>query len=96
LPVSKTAEKEMRVAERRSVQNKAIKTGVKSKVNKAEKLIEAGDLDAARTQLVSAASALDKAADKGIIHRNNAARHKSRLAKKLNKATAGTAKAAKK
>ncbi len=55
-------------------------------MKKAVQLIEAGDLDEARAQIVTAVKALDKAAHKGMIHKNNAARHKSRLMKRLNKA----------
>jgi small subunit ribosomal protein S20 len=47
-----------------------------------------GDLNAARAATELAISTLDKAAEKGIIHRNNAARRKSRLLKRLNKIAA--------
>jgi small subunit ribosomal protein S20 len=92
LPVTKTAEKEMRTADRKQTQNKSVKTAVKSKVNKAEKLIAAGQIDEAKAEVMAAGSALDKAAAKGTMHRNKAARSKSRLAKKLNKAAAAPAK----
>ena len=57
-------------------------------MKKARTLIEAGNLDEARGAVRVAISALDKAAEKGIIHRNNAARRKSRLAQALNQADA--------
>jgi small subunit ribosomal protein S20 len=60
-------------------------------VTKAEELIFSGQLDQAETEAVAAASSLDKAAVRGIIHPNNAARRKSRLFKKLNKAKAESA-----
>ena len=64
----------------------------KTRVTKAEKLINAGELDPAKAAVVAAVSSLDKAAEKGIIHPNNAARRKSRLMKKLNQAqSAGAA-----
>ncbi len=60
----------------------------KTNITKAEKLIFSGELESAREAVLVAISALDKAAEKGVIHPNNAARHKSRLMKKLNEALA--------
>ena len=53
-------------------------------INKAEELIISGQLEEAQKAAVVAISTLDKAAEKGVIHANNAARRKSRLMKKLN------------
>jgi small subunit ribosomal protein S20 len=86
LPVTRTAKKELRVAERRSVRNKSTRTLGKSNINKAEKLIFSGDVASASNAAVAAISTLDKTANKGVIHANKAARSKSRLMKKLNKA----------
>jgi small subunit ribosomal protein S20 len=86
LPVTRTAEKELRVAESRRERNKGTRTLSKSTVRKAEKLIFAGDMASAREAVVTAISTLDKAANKGVMHANKAARSKSRLMKKLNKA----------
>ena len=85
---SKSAQKQVRVAERRQQRNKSIRSQVKTNITKAEKLIFTGELEAAQEAVVMAVAALDKAAEKGIIHGNNAARRKSRLLKKLNAATA--------
>ena len=85
MPVTKTAEKELRVAGRRSVRNRSIRTLDKSAVKKAEKLISAGDA-AVKEAVATAASTLDKSAKRGVIHANKAARTKSRLMKKMNKA----------
>jgi len=52
-----------------------------------ERLITEGKIDEAREMARLAISALDKAASKGILHKNNAARCKSRLMKKLHQAT---------
>jgi|TARA_B100001971_G_C18249148_1_gene576754 small subunit ribosomal protein S20 len=57
-------------------------------VSKAEELVFSGKLDEAHSAVTTAVSSLDKAAQKGVIHPNNAARRKSRLLKKLNKALA--------
>jgi small subunit ribosomal protein S20 len=59
---------------------------VKTSVTKAERLIFSGELESARGAVIAAISSLDKAAEKGVIHPNNAARRKSRLMKKLNEA----------
>ena len=88
LPVTKTAKKQMRVNERKELRNKPILSQCKTYVTKAEKLIFSGDLEAAQKAVVAAISSLDKAAEKGIIHPNNAARRKSRLMQKLNGAQA--------
>jgi small subunit ribosomal protein S20 len=87
LPTTKTAEKEMRAAGRKTKRNKSVRSGTKTSVSKAGELIAAGNLDAAQAEVKAAISALDKEADAGVVHRNNAARRKSRLMKKLNKAT---------
>jgi small subunit ribosomal protein S20 len=90
LPTTKTAEKEMRVAERRKARNKSIHSQTKTYVSQAEAVIASGDLEAAKKEVKHAVSALDKEAEKSKVHSNNAARHKSRLMKKLNKAAAGS------
>jgi len=88
LPQTKSAEKQVRVAGRRQIRNKAVRSQVKTRITKAEKLIMAGEAEPAKAAVVTAVSSLDKAAVKRIIHPNNAARRKSRLMKKLNKAQA--------
>jgi len=88
LPHSKSAKKEVRVAKKRQFRNKSIRSLCKTRISKAEKLIFSGELNLGREAVVDAVSALDKAAEKRIIHANNAARRKSRLMKKLNQAQA--------
>jgi len=88
LPGSRSVQKQARVAERRRLRNKPIRSLTKTNITKAEKLIFSGELESAREAVLVAISALDKAAEKGVIHPNNAARHKSRLMKKLNEALA--------
>lgn len=84
MPVTKTAIKEMRSSARKAIRNKAIRSMCKGNITKAERLIFSGDLEAAEKAVVTAISTLDKAAEKGVIHANNAARRKQRLMKKLN------------
>jgi small subunit ribosomal protein S20 len=90
LPNIKSAEKQVRVTERKRLRNKSITSQCKTNVTKAEKLIFSGELKAAQEAVAVAITSLDKAAEKGIIHSNNAARRKSRLMKKLNEAQAAT------
>ena len=80
----------MRVAERRQLRNKSIRSQCKTSITKAEKLVFSGELEAAQKAAVTAISALDKAAGKKVIHPNNAARRKSRLMKKLNEVQAAS------
>ncbi len=80
----------MRVAERRTERNKSVLSRTKTKVSQAEGVISSGNLEAARAEVKAAISSLDKEAEKGKVHRNNASRRKSRLMKKLNKAAAST------
>jgi small subunit ribosomal protein S20 len=76
------------VSERRRLDNKSIRSLCKTNITKAERLIFLGELEAAQAAVVAAISSLDKAAEKGVIHPNNAARRKARLMKKLNQALA--------
>jgi len=86
LPVTKSARRQVRVAERKRVRNKSIVSECKTAITKAEKLIFSGELEAAQKAVAEAISCLDKAAEKGIFHPNNTARRKSRLVNRLNKA----------
>ena len=86
MPIKKSAEKRVRVAEKRQLRNKSIRSQVKTNITKAEQVIFSGELETAHTAVVTAISSLDKAAEKGILKSNNSARRKSRLMKKLNQA----------
>lgn len=85
---SRSAKKRVRTSAKRALRNKAMRSRYKTLVNKAEKLLISGDTENASAAVRSAISALDKTAQRGAIHRNNAARRKSRLVKKLNAAQA--------
>ena len=86
MPRSKSAEKAARAAERKQLRNKSVKSATKTHVTRAEKLISSNELEPAQQAVVTAVSALDRAAKKGVLHANTAARRKSRLMKKLNRA----------
>jgi small subunit ribosomal protein S20 len=79
---SKSSKKRIRVAERRRDSNKPLRTEARSFVKKAEVAIASGDAEAAEAATLEAVSVLDRVAGKGVIHKNNAARHKSRLVAK--------------
>ena len=85
---SKSAEKRIRQNEKRRQRNRVFRSRARTHVKQARELIEDGDLDAAETEAHAACKALDRAAAKGIIHRNNAARRMSRLMKSINRARA--------
>ena len=81
---SKSAKKRIRVNERRRQRNRVFRSASRTRVRRAERLIEQGNAEAAALAVGEAISTLDRAAIKGIIHKNNAARRKSRLMKKFN------------
>ncbi len=74
----------MRVQERRRLRNRAVRSATRTSVRKAQAEIAAGESNPTAEVIRQAISALDRAAKKGVIHANNAARRKSRLMKKLN------------
>jgi len=86
LPHTKSAQKQVRVAEKRQLRNKSVRSLCKTNITRAERLVFSGELEAAKQAVAEAIISLDKAAEKGVIHPNNAARRKSRLMKKLNEA----------
>ena len=85
MPNNASAEKRMRQEQKRRLHNRMVKSIVKTNVTKARQAVASGinSEEAVR----AAVSELDRAAKKGVIHRNNAARRKSRLMKQLNALT---------
>ena len=83
---TKSAQKATRVHAKKTERNKPVRSSVRTAVTKARNLLEQKDMDAAKVAVVEAAAALDRTAKKGVIHPNNAARRKSRMAKQLNAA----------
>ncbi len=79
----KSALKRIRSNERKRVRNRIVRTSVRTEVKKARQSLDGGDLESALKTTHEAIRALDKAAVKGVIHPNNAARRKSRLMKRL-------------
>jgi small subunit ribosomal protein S20 len=83
---TRSAIKRIRSSERKRKVNQVHRTRARTYVKKTRGLIAAGRLDEAATMAEQAYGALDRAAQKGVIHTNNAARRKSRLMQQLNKA----------
>ena len=77
-----SAKKEMRAGVRRALRNRSVRSAVKTRVSKARRALIDGVENATESAL-AAISSLDRAAEKGILHPNNAARRKSRLARRL-------------
>ncbi len=69
--------------EKRRLRNRVYRGRARTFVQKARTAIETGIADTAQTATFDAIRALDKAAEKGVLHKNNAARRKSRLMKRL-------------
>lgn len=84
MPNIKSAIKRVKVSEARRAHNMSIKSDMRTAIKKVEALLVNNDIENAKSALLTASRKLDKAARKGLIHKNAAARQKSRLAKKLN------------
>ncbi len=84
---NKSAQKRERTAAKHRVANRAVKSELRTSLTRARGAVSSGDADAAEA-VKGVTSTLDRAAKKGVIHANNAARRKSRLAKQANQ-TAG-------
>ena len=83
MPNIKSAKKRVLVTEKKAQQNKAVKSALKTQIKKFRAAINAGDKETATTLYPETVSAIDSAVTKGILHKNNAANKKAKLAKKL-------------
>nr|WP_290665311.1 30S ribosomal protein S20 [Ardenticatena sp.] len=83
---TKSAKKRIRQNEKRRLRNRFFKGNARSFIKRARLAIQEGNLEEAEMWVRKAYKALDKAASKGVIHPNNAARRKSRLMNMLNRA----------
>lgn len=81
----KSALKRIRSNEKKRERNRMWRSRTRTEFKQAAVAIDAGNLEEARQATLEAVRVLDKAANKGVLHRNNAARHKSRLMKRLAK-----------
>lgn len=81
---TRSAMKQIRSSARKRERNRVFRSRARTCINKTRRLIAEGKIEEAREEAQRAIVALDKAAEKGIIHKNKAARSKSRLMKRLN------------
>jgi len=84
----KSAKKRIKVIAKKTMRNRIIKTQTKTAIKKFLVAVQSGDKELAKGALISAISAIDRATTKGILHKNNASRKKSRLTRYYNKKTA--------
>lgn len=83
MPNTRSAKKNLRKSEKRRLSNQSVKSALKTYVRSAK---QSASEENAEEKLRNAVKMLDKAAERGIIHKNQAARRKSRLAKAVDKA----------
>lgn len=76
---SRSARKRIRSNQTKHLRNKGVRSAVRTKIGQARRALLGGDAAGAQQEVRAAVSALDRAAEKGILHRNNASRRKSRL-----------------
>ena len=86
MPNIKSAKKRVLVNDKKTEQNKAIRSAVRTEIKKLELLIKENKLDEAKAALPGAFAIIDSACSKNIIHANNAANKKAKLAKKIDAA----------
>lgn len=79
MPNIKSAKKRVLVIEKKSKQNKMIRSSVKTEIKKIDALLKEGKVAEAKAQLSEAFKMIDSAASKGVLHRNNASNKKSKL-----------------
>lgn len=80
----KSAKKRILVSETKAARNKAIRSRVKTSIKKVDAAVAAGDKTAAQAALSGAISEIEKAASKGVYHKNTASRKVSRISKAVN------------
>lgn len=79
----KSKKKSIVKMEENRVRNMSIRSRMKTMIKKAETALTAGDAESSQTAVREALSAIDRAASKGVLHRNAAARHKSHLQRRV-------------
>jgi len=84
----KSAKKRIKITAKKTLRNKMIKSRTKTAMKKVVTACAANDATTAQTALVGAVKTIDKATSKGVYHKNNAARKKSKLTKMVNRISA--------
>lgn len=91
MPNTKSAKKRLKQNETRRMENRAVKTAMRTQIRKVREAAEAGEFDKAETEFRQATKQIDRAGAKNLIHPNKAARTKSRLSAMLKRAKAAAA-----
>ena len=86
MPNHKSAEKRVRQSEKRRVINRGNRSKVRTYIKKVRTALDSGKSDEIQSVLPETISVIDKAVQKGVMHKNAAARYKSRLTLKANQA----------
>ena len=86
-----SALKRHRQSEKRRVRNRSVKSKLKNLVRQVREAVNGSNAEASTKSFATAARALDKAVSKGVLHRNNASRRISRLARAVSRASAAKA-----
>lgn len=84
MPNIKSQKKRVLTNEKARMRNKAVKSRIKTETKKVDDAVAAGDAAAAKEAAKTASRLLDKAASKGVVHKNTAANHKSSINKRVN------------
>lgn len=87
MPNHKSAEKRVRQNEKRKRINRSNRTRVRTSIKKLREALSSGNVADLKAQLPETISVIDKAVQKGVLHKNSAARYKSRLTNRVNQAT---------
>lgn len=81
----KSAIKRVEINEKKRLENQSKKSDMRTAIKQVENFVEANDVENAKAALKTTLKKIDKAVQKGIVHKNNGDRQKSRLTKKVNK-----------
>jgi len=84
----KSAVKRVRTNNKKRARNQSVKSDMRTHIKAVERLIEANEVESAKAAYQTATRVIDRAIQKGVIHKNNGNRNKARLAKKLKDLTA--------
>lgn len=88
MPNIKSAEKRVRQNVKRELRNRRTKSMLKSSIRRFEESLQSGDMEEAKVKLNAAVRQIDRAATRGVVHKNTAARKKSRLSRIFNQSLA--------
>jgi small subunit ribosomal protein S20 len=86
IPIIKSSIKRAKIAEKKTLRNKMIKSSLKTAIKRFKAAVDEGNMDHAKALYMKTTSAIDKAVTKGTLHKNAANRKKAQLARYMNRA----------